>query len=209
MPAPFPCRRTPNFASQGALKLPDAKPKQLALDGFFAPTAATAGGVLTSTSPVPKSPAVAIFVYEGDLGVDSGAPQSVYSIDRAQLQNGALKRVGQKNLTMGQTYRLSDGTSIRFDGYKQWASLQVSRDPAQDAVLGAAIAIVLGLLLSLRIRRRRLWLRLTPIDEPEHGRRTVVDAGGLARTDAGVFSQEFARTTGRLRDSSAQARGKD
>ncbi len=208
VPAPF-LPQNSNFASQGALKLPDAKPKQLALDGFFAPTAATAGGVLTSTSPVPKSPAVAIFVYEGDLGVDSGQPQSVYSIDRQQLQNGALKRVGQKNLTVGQTYRLRDGTSIRFDGYKQWASLQVSRDPSQDVVLGAAIAIVLGLLLSLRIRRRRMWLRLTPIDEPDGGRRTVVDAGGLARTDAGVFSQEFRRTTGRLRDSSVQARGKD
>ncbi|HEX5495492.1 MAG TPA: cytochrome c biogenesis protein ResB, partial [Mycobacteriales bacterium] len=56
-----------------------------------------------------------------------------------------------------------------------------------------------GLLLSLRVRRRRLWLRLTPAGDDAGPGRTVVDAGGLARTDSGVFTAEFARLVERLR----------
>jgi cytochrome c biogenesis protein len=189
------------YSSQGAIKLPDAKPKQIAVDGLFLPTAAeTQSGVLTSIWPAPTSPKVAIFVYEGNLGLDTGQPQSVYSIDRDQVNNGALKQVGRKNLGPNQTYNLKDGTSIQFTGYKEWANLQVSRDPAQTWVLVAAGGILLGLVLSLRIRRRRLWLRATPADASSGSGRTVVELGGLARTDAGVFTDEFGKVAKRLQD---------
>jgi len=198
------------FSSQGALKLPDAKPKQIALDGLFLPTAADTGnGVLTSIWPTPTAPEVALFAYEGNLGLDTGQPQSVYSIDRNQLANGALKKVGQKNLGIGQTMRLADGTAITFTGYKQWASLQVSRDPAQTWVLAAAAAILLGLVLSLRIRRRRLWLRVTPADPDNGTHRTVVELGGLARTDAGVFTDEFGKIAARLQGPAKAPDGRD
>ncbi len=190
------------FTSEGALKLPDAKPQQLALDGFFVPTAAlNADGLLTSASPKPLNPEVGIVVYRGNLGLDTGRPQSVYAIDRGQLQNGALKQAGTADLRPGQTYRLADGTAITFDGYKQWANLQVSRDPAQQYVLLAAVLIVVGLLLSLRVRRRRLWVRITPPVLHDDGGRTVMAVGGLARTDAGVFTAEFEALTDRLRAS--------
>ncbi|MGI8697174.1 MAG: cytochrome c biogenesis protein ResB [Mycobacteriales bacterium] len=196
------------FASQGALKLPDAKPHQLALDGLFAPTGAfDIHGLLTSVSPKPDRPLVAIFIYRGNLGVDTGRPQSVYAIDRGQLQNGALKKVGAANLQVGQGVRLADGTQITFAGYKQWANLQVSRDPAQVLVLLAAVLIVIGLLLSLRVRRRRLWVRVGPsapsdqsdprVDRPDEGR-TVMSVGGLARTDAVAFGGEFESLSRRL-----------
>ncbi len=198
------------YSSQGAIKLPDAKPKQIAIDGLFLPTAAeTQKGVLTSIWPQATAPKVAIFAYEGNLGLDSGAPQSVYSIDRDQLANGALKQVGRKNLGPNQSYKLADGTTITFTGYKEWASLQVSRDPAQTIVLIAAGCIVLGLVLSMRLRRRRLWLRATPGDPGQGEHRTVIELGGLARTDAGVFSDEFRQITTRLRDKPAEPDGED
>ncbi|HEX5494284.1 MAG TPA: cytochrome c biogenesis protein ResB, partial [Mycobacteriales bacterium] len=135
-----------NLTSEGVLKLPDARPDQLAVDGLFAPTAVDAGnGVITSASARPLNPMVAIFLYRGNLGLDSGEPQSVYSLDQRQIQRGELTRVAAKNLRPGQSLTLADGTSVRFDGYLQWASLQVSRDPGQRVVLIAAGLIVLGL----------------------------------------------------------------
>jgi cytochrome c biogenesis protein len=59
--------------------------------------------------------------------------------------------------------KLPDGTTVRFDGYKQWATLQVSHDPTQGYLLIAAILMVAGLLGSLVVRRRRVWLRLTSV----------------------------------------------
>jgi cytochrome c biogenesis protein len=198
-----------NFSSQGALKLPDAEPKQLAIEGLFLPTVLGDGQrKLVSEYPLATTPEVAIFAYEGDLGVDSGQPQSVYSVDQAQVDSGALKQVGQKNLREGQSLVLKDGTRITFTGYKQWANLQVSRDPAQTWALVAAGLILVGLILSLRVRRRRLWLRFgpgTPEAEEQDDSRTVVELGGLARSDASAFRDEFKRIADQLRD----ARGKD
>ena len=45
-----------------------------------------------------------------------------------------------------------------------------------------------GLLGSLAIRRRRLWVRIAPAGPSA---RSVVSVGGLARTDGGNFSAEF------------------
>jgi len=185
--------------SEGAVKLPDARPKQLALYGLFAPTAvADAAGVVSSASAQPIAPGVAIVVYRGDLGLDSGRPQSVYTVDQTQIDRGALTEAGRANLLPGQGITLDDGTKISFDGYRQWATIQVSRDPGQRIALVAAGAIVLGLLLSLSVRRRRVWLRLTPAPEAGGPARTVVEVGGLARTDAGSFGTEFGNLVRRL-----------
>jgi cytochrome c biogenesis protein len=57
-------------------------------------------------------------------------------------------------------------------------------------VLVAVVAVVPGLVLSLRIRRRRMWVRAVP----GTAGRTVVEVGGLTRTDAsGGFDEEFAK----------------
>lgn len=207
--------------SEGAVKLLDTVEPQLALYGLFAPTAAqSADGSIRSLDARPTLPAVAIEVYQGDLGLDSGAPQSVYAIDQRQVTNGALKVVANATLTQrSPTIRLDDGTTVTYTGYREWATLQVNHDPAQTVVLWSAGAIILGLLLSLSVRRRRLFLRITPastaseqsvdnsppVDDgspPGPDRRTVVAVGGLARTDAGNFDTEFARVIERLRDTS-------
>jgi cytochrome c biogenesis protein len=205
--APF-LPRDGNFTSEGAIKLPDALPQQLGIEGLFAPTAVDAGdGIISSGSPQPLNPAVAIFVYRGELGLDTGRAQSVYSIDQGQIASGALKRVAAANLKPGGSVSLDDGTKITFDGYREWASFQVARDPGQRLVLVAFAFLLAGLLLSLSVRRRRFWVRIRPASpaadpsaEEDGSRRTVVEFGGLARTEAGGFANEFARLVDRLRE---------
>ena len=117
---------------------------------------------MTSLSPQPGNPAVAIQIYRGDLGVDGGAPQSVYSSTSGRSPSARSSRSATAQLIPGKSVTLDDGTKITFDGYSQWATIQVNHDPGQTLVLWAAGAVVLGLLLSLAVRRRRLFLRITP-----------------------------------------------
>ena len=57
---------------------------------------------------------------------------------------------------------LPDGTTIAFTGYKEFAALQFSHDPGQVWVLGAAIALLAGLLGMLLLRRERVFARVAP-----------------------------------------------
>jgi cytochrome c biogenesis protein len=161
---------------------------QLAVTGLLAPT--TSGGpVITSVYPAPLRPEVAVDVLRGDLGLDDGRGQSIFEVSQSQMASGALTRVARKNLFPGQSLRLDDGTTVRFDGVTNWVNLQVSHDPAQDFVLVFAVLILLGLGVSLTVRRRRFWARVTA-DGPG---RSVMEIGGLARTDQVGYGEEFAR----------------
>jgi cytochrome c biogenesis protein len=178
-----------DFESNGVVKLPDAKPQQLGITGIFLPDAgADADGRPISMFPAPDNPAVVIGVYAGNLGLDNGVPQSVYSLDASKM-----KLQGTVVLTEGQTYQVPGGLgTVTFAGYEQWATFQISRDPGKGVVLVAVGFVILGLLLSLRVRRRRLWVRALSADGDGRGR-TVVEVGGLTRTDAsGGFDDEFA-----------------
>jgi cytochrome c biogenesis protein len=197
--APFLPSDSSTMASQGALKLPDLGPgheDQLALEGFFAPTGSVQGGVLTSVDPRPLAPQVAIVAYEGYLGLDSGLPQSVYSLDAKQIARGALTRAGAANLTEGQSLTLSDRTTITFTGFKEYAALQFSHDPGQVWVLGAAISLLLGLLGMLLLRRERFFARVSPAPE---GGGTVLTVASLTR-GSGETGPRFAALTDDLRD---------
>lgn len=206
--APFLPEDPTTLASSGVIKLPDRPgvggdaDEQLAIEGFFVPTAtAAADNRLISVDPRPQNPAVAIVVYRGSLGLDSGAPQNVFRLDQVQIERGVLTKVGSGNLFTGQSLTLPDGTEIRFEGYRQWAALQLSYDPAQLVVLGAAIAALAGLLGSLLVRRRRLWIRCVPAGPAgaaPGASRTVVAAGGLARSDNPGFAAEFQDLVGSL-----------
>ncbi|MGH3524105.1 MAG: cytochrome c biogenesis protein ResB, partial [Mycobacterium sp.] len=68
-------------------------------------------------------------------------------------------------------------------------------DPGQIWVLVSAITMMAGLLVSLLVRRRRVWVRIGPTAATD----TVnVELGGLARTDNSGWGDEFERLTGRL-----------
>ena len=196
--APFLPSDQTTMSSEGALKLPDlgaGVEDQLALEGFFAPTGLMQGGVLTSIDPRPLNPQVAVLAYQGYLGLDSGLPQSVYSLDASQIERGRLAEVGRANLAVGETLTLPDGTAITFTGVSQFAALQFSHDPGQVWVLAAAIAVLVGLLALLFLRRERFFARVGPAAD---GGGTVLTVGSLTR-GGGESATRFAELTGQLR----------
>ncbi|HET6502572.1 MAG TPA: cytochrome c biogenesis protein ResB [Amycolatopsis sp.] len=170
--------------------------KELAVTGLLAPTPQVQNGILTSIAPELNHPMVAVDVMQGDLGLDSGQTQSIFSIDQTMVDDGRLKRVARENLAEGQSITLADGTKISFDGVQKWVSLQVSHDPTQVYVLVCAISMLVGLGASLLIKRRRVWIRVTPADGGGDG--TVLQVGGLARTDQAGYGEEFNRIANEL-----------
>lgn len=227
---PFQPNELQTFISSGAARFDtpaglypnedERRKHQIALEGLFAPTAVFHGGLMTSSFPLPENPAVAIDIYQGDSGLDTGRPQNVYSLDQKLINQGRLLKKERVNLQQGEQANLEDGTSVKFDGYQRWVSLQVSHDPAQKWVLVSAIAMLAGLLVSLLIKRRRVWARITPLaatqlsdaaprspassEEPVNAtspteddpssvgvRRSVVEMAGLARTDQAGWGEGF------------------
>ena len=214
--APFaPEPNDPNFTSQGAVKVLDppgatgdqVRKQQLAIVGIFAPTALVHAGVMTSSFPAAQNPGVAVDVYRGDLGMEGGRSQSVFSIDTSQVDNGLLTKQARSNLALGESTTLDDGTKITFTGYNEWVSLQTSFDPAQLFALLFAVTLLVGLMVSLVCKRRRVWFRLSLLPgqpaQPERPDRTVVDVGGLARTDQAGYGEEFATLAGLAEEAGA------
>lgn len=184
--------------SEGAFKFqggPVGTNSDLGLSGFFAPTPVDeGGGVVGSGSPQVNNPLLGLFVYTGDLNFE-GLPQSVYTLDTSKMT-----RIGATTLHAGQKAVFPNGITVTFDGWVPWASMQVSHDPSQTYLLFAALAMVLGLITSLGVRRRRVWLRITPSSTGSAASPTVVQVGGLARSDSGNFHAEFAGLLRRLHD---------
>ena len=158
-----------SFASYGVIKVPDAGPEQLGFQGLFLPTYGfTMSRGPFSQFPDALDPALSLVPYHGDLGLDSGKPQSVYQLDKSKLKTypssdpsrlGPVKRI---KLTEGQTARLPDGQgSIKFDGVQRWVKLQVSHSPGKGLALGGVLLGIVGLMGSLFIRPRRAWVRVS------------------------------------------------
>ena len=174
---------------------------EIAIQGLLAPTEQLDGTLLSSRFPALNAPAVAIDIYRGDTGLDTGRPQSLFTLDPRLIEQGRLTKEKRVNLRAGQQVRLDQGpaagTVVRFDGAVPFVNLQVSHDPGQTWVLVFAVTMMAGLLVSLLVRRRRVWVRLTEASGEAAG--TVnVELGGLARTDNSGWGDEFERLTDRL-----------
>ena len=166
-----------NLTSLGAIKVPDASP-QLGFIGTFLPTQArTKSGAGISGFPELLDPELRLSIWKGDLGLDKGAPQSVYRIDTRKLA-----KIGLKSLKIGQSYKFSEG-SISFDGVVPWVNLAIVKDPGKIYALTGAIIAILGLLASLFTRRRRIWIRYR-----EDGR---IEVAGLAKNGAPGLENEI------------------
>ena len=159
-----------NLTSIGAIKVPDMKP-QVGFVSSFLPTAArTAQRGAFSSYPEALNPELLVSVWTGNLGLDSGLPQSIYRIDTSKMQ-----RVGLKALRLHQNYDFGQG-SITFEGWQQWVNLQIVDDPGKLYALLGAILAILGLMASLFGRQRRLWIKVD-----ENGQ---VEIAGLAKNAA-------------------------
>jgi cytochrome c biogenesis protein len=171
-----------NFTSTGVIKVPDATPS-LGFSALFLPTAAVddVRGP-HSTFPAPDYPAAFLSAWTGDLGLDSGVPQSVYALNTSKM-----KQLGLESLLPGETWTLPGGSgSIELVGYERWASFQIAHDPGKELALASAVLAILGLMASLFIRRRRVWVKVW--SDPQAG--TLMQVAGLSKTDAPGLADE-------------------
>ena len=151
-PTPF-LPQDANLSSIGAIKIPDMDP-QIGFVGSFLPTAdrdPIRGGF--SSYPEVLDPRLLVSIWKGDLGLNTGIPQSVYRIDTSKME-----RIGLKALILNESYDFGEG-SITFTGWKSWVNLQIVNDPGKGFALVGAILAILGLLISLFTRQRRIWVK--------------------------------------------------
>jgi cytochrome c biogenesis protein len=200
-----------NLTSEGVIQLPDVNidpatgkrdPKlQMGFEGLFLPTGGTDGSA-QSKFPAADNPVLYLSAYRGDLGLDSGRPGSVYSLNREQIADGDLKKISGERpyvLRPGEKWTLDDGTTLEFVGARRFATISIRYDPTQGVLLVGAVLGLAGLMLSLFVHRRRVWFRVLPVDgDPAGG--SVIEAGGLPRTDYPGFGDEFAALTRQMKE---------
>ncbi|MCU1473497.1 cytochrome c biogenesis protein ResB [Amnibacterium sp.] len=155
-----------DLTSLGVVKVGSASPKQLGLVGFLYPTAVRqTTGALASNFPDLLNPIVTFSVYTGSLG---SGPQNVYTLDTTgmtQVAGPPTKTKGIQLSPADPVAILPDGLgTVRLDGITRFAALDIHHDPSQGWVGGFVVITVAGLITSLLIPRRRMWLKVTDED---------------------------------------------
>lgn len=175
------------YRSDGVIKVPDVTSgDQLGFAGELLPTAFEEGGTLRSIHPTPTDPVILLHLYRGDLGLDDGIPQNVYRLNTDELErvNGPDGEPFVIGLVPGSTVELPEGLgSITFVDLPRFASVDVRHDPTLGWLLAVTTAAFVGMMASLFTPRRRVWVKVTPLD----GGGCAVEAAGLSRgVDAGL-----------------------
>ncbi|MGI5456886.1 cytochrome c biogenesis protein ResB [Streptomyces sp. CA-249302] len=193
-----------NVTSTGVVKVLDGYKnakgvsEQLGISAFFLPTY-TKGSETASTFPGLTNPILNLTPFHGDLGVDSGIPQSVYQLDKSHVKEYKDAKGAQvrDNLKPGQTMKLPNGAgTITYEGTKEWANFQVVQQPGTGWALGGALTAIFGLAASLFIQRRRVWVRA--VTGPDGV--TVVEMAGLGRSESAKVPEELGDLAGILYD---------
>ncbi|PJJ65025.1 cytochrome c biogenesis protein ResB [Compostimonas suwonensis] len=181
-----------NLTSIGVVKVPDGLAEQLGMIGLFYPTQGAQEEPFFSSYPDLEYPTLSLTVYEGDLGIDDGKPTSVYTLSTDDMTEIAGRTAGNGiTLMPGQTAELPKGLgSVTFENASpdaaegdfshsvaRFASLDIHHDPTQGWVLLFAVLILLGLLTSLFVPRRRVWVKAIEGDDGE----LRLEYAGLAR----------------------------
>ncbi|MCY7396884.1 MAG: cytochrome c biogenesis protein ResB [Nocardioides sp.] len=176
----------PDFFSVGVVKAPFAQPQEIALEGFFYPFFANVDGNPVNVMGDDLNPVVSMQVWTGDLGLKDGVSQSVYLLDKSKAtkvmaDNGRQLRI---DLAPGQTVTLPDGLgTVSFESVVPWNRLQVSQTPGTRIALTGVVLALVGLLGSLFLRPRRVWVRVRRADGPAGG--SLVEVAALDRSGGG------------------------
>ncbi|MER8011389.1 cytochrome c biogenesis protein ResB [Streptomyces sp. NPDC094149] len=202
-----------NVTSTGVVKVLDGYKnakgvsEQIGISAFLLPTY-TRGNETASTFPGLLNPVLNLAPYHGDLGVDSGIPQSVYQLDKSHVKayKDAKGQQLRDNLKPGQTMRLPGGAgSITYEGTKEWANFQIVQQPGTGWALAGSLVAIFGLAGSLFIQRRRVWVRA--VSGPDGV--TVVEMAGLGRSESAKVPEELADLAETLYDRAPGAPGPD
>jgi cytochrome c biogenesis protein len=203
-PTPFlPIDQT--FQSIGVVKAQNAEPTQIGLEGEFYPTVAFSKqtGSYYSLFGKPVDPMVSLLVYTGDLHMSDGTSQSVYSLDKSDTtmltkKNGAPYRL---DLRPGQSVKLPHGLgTVSFDGLRPWVKIQISQTPGKWIALTGVVLALIGLLGSLFIRPRRVWVRAR---RERDG--TLVEVAALDRSGGGDMAGVVDELVGALQGAARSA----
>ncbi|WP_366933895.1 cytochrome c biogenesis protein ResB [Brevibacterium renqingii] len=184
----------PGYTSEGVIKVPDSAGTQMGFVGVFLPTATqNQDGELVSSFAELRNPYLVMSGYTGDLGLDSGVPQSVYSLDAENMTEMSDESGNPLiiQLAEGETQKLPGGGSVTFDGVKKYIAVDISQDPTQALMLISAILVLAGLGLSLFIPRRRVWVRIKDGD---------AEVAALARGEDPMVERAVADLVRGLRD---------
>jgi cytochrome c biogenesis protein len=179
-----------NLRSIGSIKVPEATP-QIGFVSSFLPTYERdpeLGGI--SVYPLLLEPKLLFSIWEGDLGLDTGIPQSIYKIDTT-----SMTRIALDSLAPGESYSFKGG-SITFEKVEPWINLQIVRDPGKSYSLIGGILALLGLLASLFGRRRRIWIKVDASGQ--------VEVAGLAKTNAEALEVEMAQFVSAIKASEGE-----
>lgn len=156
-----------NLTSLGVIKVPYGLGEQMGLRGFFYPTKADLEtGAYTSNYPELENPLLTLDVFTGDLGINEGLPVSVFALDTSAMTQLTGRAIGVESLELaiGDTVDLPNGLgTITLDAVPAFATFDVHHNPAQQWILIFALLATAGLLTSLFVPRRRMWVKALPV----------------------------------------------
>lgn len=168
-----------NMTSLGVIKAPDANPTQIGLISFFYPTAEQLpSGAYTSIYPDAFEPLLTMNAYVGDLGLDDGVPRNVYALDVTDLTEVAGRDADNPGLELrpGESAEIPGGYgSVSFDGLTRYAAFDIAHNPGGFWILLSSLIALAGLIASLLIPRRRVWVKAVADEK--------IEIAALARGD--------------------------
>ncbi|WP_010205389.1 cytochrome c biogenesis protein ResB [Salinibacterium sp. PAMC 21357] len=172
-----------NLGSTCVIKIPDGLEQQIGMLGFLYPTTnALSTGALVSVYPDLIAPTLTLEVYEGDLGLDNGQGTNAYALNTDSLEQiaGRTSEADTIRLTPGDRAELPNGLgSVELASIPRFVSLDVHHDPSQGPVLLFAILVIAGLVTSLFVPRRRMWVAAST----DKTGTTTIEYAALARGD--------------------------
>jgi len=170
--------------STGAIRLPSLKPQVGLQITFFTglrvvPDAS--GEQQIVNDPRLVNPVLVVVPFAGDLNASQA--HSVFTLDYSGLGPPGRPLI----LPVGRSGRLAGGLEVDFPSLRQYTVLTLARDPGVPIMAAAAGLVLVGLIPSLYVTRRRVWLRAAPAAEGG----TRVELAGLALQGKISFVDEF------------------
>jgi cytochrome c biogenesis protein len=172
-----------NLFSLGIIKIPDGLDEQLGIRALLYPTTLPLeNGTYASSHPDLRDPTVTLEVYSGDLGLDNGQGTNAFALNTDALTQiaGRDAEAPTIELKLGDVADLPNGLgTIELASIPRFVSLDVHHDPSQGWVLLFSSLVVGGLLASLFVARRRVWVKAVVSADGA----VTLEYAGLARGD--------------------------